>query len=112
MGSCGILEGGLYFQTILRLTLNFVSSFPVATPVFDDLIPLNRLKPGQFALVGRILGAAEDVHRLEEFGLRNGTAIQMFRPGNPCIVRMAGNKVCLRSDDSLNVLVRSNGTSC
>jgi ferrous iron transport protein A len=84
----------------------------VATLVFDDLIPLNRLKPGQFAQVGRILGPADHVHRLEEFGLRSGTTIQMFRPGNPCIVRMAGNKVCLRSDESLNVLVRSNGTSC
>ena len=25
----------------------------------------------------------------------------MFRPGNPCIIRMAGNKICFRADDGL-----------
>ena len=34
----------------------------------------------------------------------------MFRPGNPCIIRMAGNKVCLRSDDLLQVLVEPTDT--
>jgi hypothetical protein len=29
----------------------------------------------------------------------------MFRSGNPCILRLAGNKICLRSDDLLHVLV-------
>ena len=50
---------------------------------------------GQSAHVSRIVGQADYVHRLEEFGLRKGTQLVMFRPGNPCILRMAGNKVCL-----------------
>jgi hypothetical protein len=29
----------------------------------------------------------------------------MFRPGNPCIIRLAGHKVCLRGDDRLHVMV-------
>jgi hypothetical protein len=29
----------------------------------------------------------------------------MFRRGNPCIIRLAGNKICLRADDLLHVLV-------
>ena len=29
----------------------------------------------------------------------------MFRAGNPCIIRLAGHKVCLRADDLLHVLV-------
>jgi Fe2+ transport system protein FeoA len=29
----------------------------------------------------------------------------MFRAGNPCILRIAGNKFCLRSDELLNVMV-------
>ena len=77
----------------------------------DAVIPLNRLQVGQRAEVSRILGPVDHVHRLEEFGLRSGTTVEMFRPGNPCIFRMAGNKVCLRADDLLHVLVKRNGTS-
>lgn len=69
------------------------------------VIPLSLLRQGQSAFVNRVSGRPDHVHRLEEFGLRGGTKIEMFRPGNPCILRMAGNKVCLRSDDLLQVLV-------
>jgi len=78
----------------------------------DELIPLNRLRAGQFAEVSRIVGPVEHVHRLEEFGLMSGTTLQMFRSGTPCIVRLAGGKVCLRADRLVNVLVKRNGTSC
>jgi ferrous iron transport protein A len=74
------------------------------------LIPLSLLKRGQSAYVGQIDGRADHVHRLRELGLAQGSKIEMFRPGNPCIIRMAGNKVCIRSDDLLRVLVRPNGT--
>ena len=77
----------------------------------SQVIPLNRLKPGQSAEVSQVLGPLDHVHRLEELGLRCGTTVQMFRPGNPCIVRMAGNKVCLRADNGLTVLVKQNGAS-
>ena len=75
----------------------------------DGLIPLDRLNSGQSARVGRIVGRADHVHRLEEFGLLGGTRIQMFRRGNPCILRLAGNKICLRADDLLDVLVKPDG---
>ncbi|MEN6493234.1 MAG: FeoA family protein [Thermoguttaceae bacterium] len=71
----------------------------------DHLVPLHRLTIGQVAHVSRIIGRPDHVHRLEEFGLRGGTRIEMFRPGNPCIIRLAGNKVCLRADELLSVLV-------
>jgi len=73
--------------------------------VIDKSIPLDQLPAGQSASVRRISGRADDVHRLEEFGLRGGTRIQMFRPGNPCIIQMAGNKVCCRTDQLLRILV-------
>lgn len=69
------------------------------------VVPLQCLRAGQLAQVSRLVGAPDQVHRLQEFGLRKGTRLQMFRPGNPCILRLAGQKVCLRSDDSLSVLV-------
>jgi ferrous iron transport protein A len=70
-----------------------------------SVIPLRHLPAGHRALVARILGHPDDVHRLEEFGLRKGTRVEMFRPGNPCILRLAGNKICLRADELLKVLV-------
>jgi len=78
---------------------------PLESLAVDGLIPLNRLQPGQSASVSRIVGRPDHVHRLEEFGLLGGTKIQMFRPGNPCIIRMAGNKICLRADEMLDILV-------
>jgi ferrous iron transport protein A len=73
--------------------------------VIDRAIPLSQLLCGQSACIRRILGRPEQVHRLEEFGLRRGTRIEMFRQGNPCIIRLAGSKVCLRADDFLRILV-------
>jgi ferrous iron transport protein A len=68
-------------------------------------IPLDQLRTGQTARISRILGQPDHVHRLEEFGLRGGTCIEMFRRGNPCIIRMAGNKICFRADDGLSISV-------
>ena len=71
-----------------------------------DLIPLNQLTAGQSADVGQVLGRPEQVHRLEELGLRGGAAIEMVQTGSPCIVRLAGQKLCFRADELLRVLVR------
>jgi Fe2+ transport system protein FeoA len=74
-------------------------------------MPIGHLAAGQAAYISHVLGQVDHVHRLEELGLRRGTRVEMFRPGNPCIIRMAGNKVCLRADQRLNVLVTpSNST--
>jgi len=72
---------------------------------FSPAIPLRLLPAEHSARIVRIVGRPEDVQRLEEFGLRKGTRVEMFRPGNPCILRLGGNKVCLRTDDSLRVFV-------
>ena len=71
----------------------------------EPIIPVHRLRAGQNAEIHRIVGRSDHVHRLEEFGLRTGTRVQMFRPGNPCILRLSGHKICLRADDFLHVLV-------
>ena len=66
-------------------------------------IPLSQLPRGKSAYIRRILGPPEPVHRLAEFGLRHGAQIEMFRRGNPCILRMAGSKVCLRTTSTILV---------
>jgi ferrous iron transport protein A len=73
--------------------------------VVTNAIPLQNLPAGHSASILRILGHPDDVHRLEEFGIRCGTRIEMFRAGAPCILRIAGNKFCLRADQLVNVLV-------
>jgi Fe2+ transport system protein FeoA len=72
----------------------------------ENLIPLSLLAPGQSALVDRIIGRPDEVHRLEELGLRGGTAIEVVQGGSPCIIRLAGQKLCFRADELVSVLVR------
>jgi Fe2+ transport system protein FeoA len=72
----------------------------------NELIPLNLLESGCTALIGQVLGRPEQVHRLEELGLRGGAAVEMLQPGSPCIIRLAGHKLCFRADELLSVLVR------
>jgi ferrous iron transport protein A len=72
----------------------------------NELIPLNLLQAGNTAAIEQLLGRPEQVHRLEELGLRGGAQIEMLQPGSPCIIRLAGQKLCFRADDLLRVLVR------
>jgi Fe2+ transport system protein FeoA len=72
-----------------------------------DLIPLNLLSPGQSAHVGHVDGRPEEIHRLAELGLRGGAAVEMVQSGSPCIIRLAGQKLCFRADELLRVLVRT-----
>lgn len=73
-------------------------------------IPLGLLARGQTALVSDLIGAADHVHRLEELGLRRGTSVEMLQPGSPCIIRLAGNKLCIRDADLFGVLVQRSET--
>jgi ferrous iron transport protein A len=71
-----------------------------------DLIPLGSLRAGQRALVEQVLGQADQVHRLEELGIRGGASIEMLQAGSPCIVQLAGNKLCFRGGETMSILVR------
>jgi ferrous iron transport protein A len=73
--------------------------------VVKKTISLHKLSVGQSAFIRELQGHPDHIHRLEEFGLRNGSRIEMFRTGNPCIIRLAGNKICLRADGLVKVLV-------
>ena len=68
-------------------------------------VPLHRLPARRSARIAQIVGPADHVHRLEEFGIRGGVRIEMFRPGNPCIIRLGGSKVCLRADEAVRIMV-------
>lgn len=76
------------------------------TEMAYELIPLGQMAAGCCATVAAVLGVAEHVHRLRELGLSDGASIEMVQPGSPCIVRLAGHKLCFRADDLLSVLVK------
>jgi Fe2+ transport system protein FeoA len=71
-----------------------------------DLLPLAALRAGQTACIDQVIGRPDQVHRLEELGLRRGVEIEMVSTGSPCIIRLAGHKLCFRGDDATHVLVR------
>jgi ferrous iron transport protein A len=76
-----------------------------AVPIAPVMI-LGLLSAGQTAVVDSVVGFSDEVHRLREIGLRDGATVQMIRPGNPCLVRLGGQKLGLRSDALASVLVR------
>jgi ferrous iron transport protein A len=74
-----------------------------------DPIPLQFLTPGQLATVTEVIGAPEQVVRLEELGLRSGRTVEMLQSGSPCIVRLDGHKLCFRESDLCSILVQPTG---
>ena len=68
-------------------------------------IPLNFLSVGQSGKISQLLGLPDEVHRLEELGLRAGVEVEMVQAGLPCIIRLAGHKLCFRGDEGFAVLV-------
>lgn len=80
--------------------------FAAHPPIEAELIPLTLLRPGQQARVDQVIGGGALVHRLQEMGLRGGVDVEMVRSGSPCIIRLDGHKLGVRSDELGGVLVR------
>lgn len=76
-----------------------------------ELLPLALLNAGQLARIEQVLGPPDDVHRLNEMGLHAGAELEMVSPGNPCIIRLVGHKLCFRPDELTQVLVRIVGAA-
>ena len=72
-----------------------------------DLLPLHLLTPGRRALIGQLVGRADEVHRLEELGMRVGKQVEMVQSGSPCIIKLDGAKLCFRDNEAVGVLVRT-----
>lgn len=72
----------------------------------NEAIPLQCLDVGCTGAVTAVVGHGDLVHRLDEIGLRQGAEVQMVQSGQPCIVRVNGQRLCLRADELLRVLVR------
>lgn len=76
-----------------------------------ETIPITQLRRGEVAEISQVLGTPEQVRRLEELGLRGGVHLEIVSSGSPCIVRVAGAKLCFRHDELLRVLVTPRKTA-
>jgi Fe2+ transport system protein FeoA len=71
-----------------------------------DAVPLNFLRSGQCGTIDQVLGQPADVQRMEELGLRAGANIEVVCSGTPCIIQLAGQRLCFRASDFIRVMVR------
>ncbi len=71
-----------------------------------DMIPLHHLSLGEVAQIVSVVGRPEQVHRMKELGLREGAELTVIQSGSPSIVRVAGQTLCIRSNELLGILVR------
>jgi len=70
------------------------------------LIPLDMLKKGEVAHIAEVSGEVAWVNRLAEMGLREGCQLQVLQPGSTCLLNVAGCRLCVRSHESSQILVR------
>jgi Fe2+ transport system protein FeoA len=70
------------------------------------LMPLDMLRAGEWAEVEDVTGQPGWVGRLAELGIRRGCRLQVVQPGSPCLLDVAGCKLCLRSGECSQILVR------
>ena len=71
-----------------------------------ELLPLECLRPGDWADVAEVSGEPDWVCRMAELGIRTGSRVQMLRDGSPCLLQVAGCRLCLRGGPCSQILVR------
>ena len=72
-----------------------------------DIIPLNRLRSGETASIVEVVECVRlGSCRIKELGLHDGVEFTMICSGSPSIIRLAGQTLCIRANELLNVLVR------
>ena len=70
------------------------------------LMPLDMLRAGEWAEVHEISGQDAWVCRLAELGIRQGCRVRVVQPGATCLLDVGGCKLCLRSGECSQILVR------
>lgn len=70
------------------------------------MLPLDCLRSGEHAEVVDISGEPQMVCRMAELGLRTGTRIQMVQEGPTCLLQVGGCRLCIRGDESMQILVQ------
>src|SRR5262245_2748623 len=61
----------------------------------DTLLPLEHLRPGEWADVAEVIGEPGWVRRLAELGLRTGCRLRFLQSGWPCLLQIDGSRLSL-----------------
>ena len=69
------------------------------------MLPLEMLRPGEWAEVAHVHGEPSWVGRMGELGIRTGCRVQMVQPGTPCLLQVENCRLSLRGDCNCQVLV-------
>ena len=72
----------------------------------ETLLPLELLRPGEEAEVADVTGAPGWISRMAELGVRIGCRLRMLQGGCPCLFQVGGCRLCLRGEESMQILVR------
>jgi ferrous iron transport protein A len=72
----------------------------------ESLLPLELLRPGEWADVAEVMGEPSWVSRLAELGVRVGCRLQVLRDGWPCLLQIGSSRLSLRGETSAQILVR------
>ena len=72
----------------------------------ETLLPLELLRPGEEAEVADVTGTPGWISRMAELGVRIGCRLRMLQGGCPCLFQVGGCRLCLRGEESMQILVR------
>jgi ferrous iron transport protein A len=70
------------------------------------MLPLDLLRPGEWAEVAEVTGEPCWIGRLAELGIRTGCRLCVLQPGSPCLLQVDGCRLSLRSDLATQILVQ------
>ena len=70
-----------------------------------NIVPLTLMAAGESGQIIQVDGSVDVVHRLAEMGLREQAFIRMVQPGCPCIIALNDQRLSLRADDDVEILV-------
>jgi Fe2+ transport system protein FeoA len=72
----------------------------------ESLLPVELLRPGEWADVAEVTGEPSWVGRLAELGVRTGSRLRMLQAGWPCLLQIGGSRLSLRGEQGAQILVR------
>ncbi len=70
------------------------------------LLPLDMLRAGEWGEIETVCGQPAFINRLAELGLREGCRVRVVQSGVPCLLDLGGCRLCLRTDECAQILVR------
>jgi Fe2+ transport system protein FeoA len=74
--------------------------------MINNLLPLEMLRPGEWADVAELHGEPAWIGRMTELGLGIGSRLRMVQCGRPCLLQVGDSRLSLRGDWAVQILVR------